>query len=233
MRRRALFPRRPPLAACVLGILLACTLILTACTPDEPITEDFVIVAFGDSLTYGYKLTRREAFPAQLERKFHSMGYTGVKVKNEGKSGDTTLGGLYRIRDVMRHRPDVIIIELGANDLLRRVSPLTIEQNLSHLIEQLRADGALILLAGVDGPLFRLGYDYTDEYATLFNRVATKYDVAFYPNFLEGVLGEPALNLSDGLHPNPKGVTTIVDSVFPYVLELAHKKASQLNRERK
>lgn len=221
--------RMPSLAAPLLAFWLGCSIILTSCGYD-PIPDEITIVVFGDSLTEGYKLDKSEAFPAQLEKAFHKRGYTGVKVINEGRSGDTTLSAYLRVNQVLAHKADIIIVELGANDLLRRITPTTVENNLSEIVKLLKADGTTVMIAGVDGPLFRLGFEYATAYTTLFNRVAKTHDVAFYPNFLEDVLGEPELNQDDELHPNADGMAVIAENMVPELEPLIHECLTQFNR---
>jgi len=177
------------------------------------------ILAFGDSLTAGYGLADlTDSFPAQLERALEKKGHK-VDVLPAGISGDTTTGGLNRIDWSLAERPDAVIVALGGNDGLRAVDPNVTEKSLSGLVERIRRDGTPVLLAGMLAPP-NLGRDYADRFSALFPRIAEKYDAVFYPFFLDGVAGIPALNQDDRIHPNPKGVAVMVEKILPSVEKL-------------
>jgi len=177
------------------------------------------ILAFGDSLTAGYGLDDlNEAFPAQLERALKAKGHN-VTLIPAGISGDTTTGGLNRIEWSLAEKPDAVIVALGGNDGLRAVDPAVTEKSLSGLLARIRSDGTPVLLAGMLAPP-NLGRDYADRFSALFPRVAKANDAIFFPFFLDGVAGVPALNQSDRIHPNPKGVAVMVDKILPSVEKL-------------
>ena len=174
-----------------------------------------VILALGDSLTAGYGLPRKDSFPAQLAAALAAAGVP-ARVVNAGVSGDTTAGGAARIAWLLQDDPDLVIVELGANDMLRGVDPAVTRANLDRIVETARASGAKVLLAGMMAPP-NLGRDYSDAFNAIFPELAKKHDVVFYPFFLEGVATDPSLNLGDGIHPNAKGIAVIVEGILPLV----------------
>lgn len=161
------------------------------------------VLVLGDSLAAGLHLSIEQAFPAELQRILFERGVP-FHLVNAGVSGDTTAGGLARVDWVLRSRPDVVVVELGANDGLRGQPPDAIEQNLRAVVEACRAGGARVLLLGLRMPP-SLGPDYARSFDAVYPRVAEALDVPFVPYFMEGVAGVPEMNLSDGMHPTPEG----------------------------
>src|SRR5690606_10666659 len=142
-----------------------------------------------------------------------------VVIANAGVSGDTTSGGLSRLDWSVPEDTDLVILELGANDMLRGISPDITEKNLTAMIEGLRARGIDIILAGmIAAP--NLGADYGERFNALFPALAEKYDLPFYPFFLEGVVAERKLLLEDGMHPNADGVERMVEGFLPVIEEV-------------
>ncbi len=176
------------------------------------------LVAFGDSLTAGYRLQASAAFPAQLERALAAQGRQ-VVVINAGVSGDTTAGGLARLDWMLDERPDAVILELGANDALRGVKPAVTYANLDRILTRLGARGVPVLLAGMLAPP-NLGRRYGKRFNAVFPRLVEKHGVPLYPFFLAGVATDRALKLRDGMHPNRAGVAVMVARIMPYVLRL-------------
>ena len=183
-----------------------------------PVLAGTVIVAFGDSLTAGYGLPPEDAFPARLEAHLKRQR-PDARVINAGVSGDTTSGGLARLDWALSDRPDVVIVELGANDALRGIAPSLTRANLDRILARLVKRGTKVLLTGMRAPP-NLGRDYGAEFAAIFPDLAAKHGVALYPFFLEGVAAEPSLNQHDGIHPNAEGVALIVERLAPYLLKL-------------
>jgi acyl-CoA thioesterase I len=177
-----------------------------------------VIVAFGDSLTAGLGLAPREAFPAQLEEALRKGGQE-VKVVNAGVSGDTTAAGLARLDWAMPDDASAVIIELGANDALQGLDPQATKAVLEKIITRVQARGLPILLAGMEAPR-NMGKDYVEAFRAVFSDLAQRYDLVFYPFFLDGVALDDALTLDDGMHPNAQGVARIVQGIMPKVEEL-------------
>lgn len=176
-----------------------------------------VIVAFGDSLTAGYGLPQADSFPSQLSRALDAAGRP-AKVVNAGVSGDTSAGGANRIDWTLAEKPDVVIVELGANDGLRGFEPSQTRKNLDLILQKTTASGAQVLFTGMLAPR-NLGSEYAEEFDAVFPDLAEKYpDAIYYPFFLEGVAADPALNQDDGIHPNADGVAVIIDRILPLVL---------------
>jgi acyl-CoA thioesterase I len=200
--------RRPARAA------LAFLLLLAAFNPTTPRPK--TIVALGDSLTAGYGLRPPEAFPAVLRRRLNEDGYDATVV-NAGVSGDTTQKGLARLSRVEALKPDLVILELGANDMLNGLDPKLPEANLETIITRLRAKGTRVLLAGMRAETARLGEAQRRRFDALFPALAARHSLPFFPFFLEGVFGDPRLVLWGGLHPNREGVRRIVDRIAPLV----------------
>lgn len=180
--------------------------------------ERLEIVAFGDSLTAGYGLAPGESFPEQLETALRARGET-VTVVNAGVSGDTSSAGLSRLDWSVPETADLVIVELGANDALRGISPQVMGDNLDEILSRLTArPDTDVILAGMVAPP-NMGGDYARDYNPIFERLAERHDVAFYPFFLEGVASIAELNLEDRMHPNAAGVAVIVERIMPLVEE--------------
>ncbi len=175
------------------------------------------ILALGDSLTAGYGLSKAESFPEKLEAALKEAGHD-VRVINAGVSGDTSKGGLARVDWLFADKPDLMLLELGANDGLRGLPPADTKRNLAAIIEKAQAADVPVLLTGMLAPP-NLGRDYGAEFDAVFPDLAEEYGTHFYPFFLDGVAAEPDLNLSDGMHPNGAGVDVIVARILPTVLE--------------
>jgi acyl-CoA thioesterase-1 len=173
------------------------------------------IVVLGDSLTAGYGLSKQSAFPARLEAALQRRGLP-VRVINAGVSGDTSAGGLARLDWALADRPDLMIIELGANDALRGLSPQQTRQNLSSILYLLREKRVQALLTGMKAPR-NLGEEYYSKFDRIYPDLARQHNLPFYPFFLGGVAGKPGLNLADGIHPNVSGVEIIVQGILPLV----------------
>ncbi|KQT82245.1 arylesterase [Aurantimonas sp. Leaf443] len=174
------------------------------------------VVAFGDSLSAGYGLGPGQSFAERLQAELRKAGREGLVVANAGVSGDTTSGALARLEWSVPESADLVIVELGANDALRGVSPQLAEKNLDAILAKLTARGQRVLLAGMKAPR-NLGQEYIDAFDPIYPRLARKYGVALYPFFLDGVVADPALNQADGMHPNEKGVSVILERILPAV----------------
>jgi len=189
--------------------------------PGAPAQGAGVIAALGDSLTAGLGVAADEAYPARLEARLRSEGYE-FRVVNAGVSGDTTAGGLRRVDWVLRAKPEIVVVALGANDGLRGQSPSAMRANLETIIARLTARGARVLLAGMRMPP-NYGAEYTREFAAIYPDVARRTRVALMPFLLEGVAADPRFLLADGLHPNAAGHQIIADRLWPYLLPLLQK----------
>lgn len=186
-----------------------------ALTLSGGIARTATILVFGDSLTAGYGLSGRDSFPSRLEAALRDV-VPGIRVINGGVSGDTTAGGLARLDWLMRDTPDLVIVELGANDALRGHDPVATRRNLDAIIGQILARGARVLLAGMRAPP-NMGAKFSNEFNALFPDLARRHKIAFYRFFLDGVAGIPALNLDDGMHPNARGIALIVERMVPAI----------------
>lgn len=202
-----------------LALLLAGIALLAALGPLQAASERHILV-LGDSLAAGYGLPASDAFTAQLEAALRGDGINAV-VHNAGVSGDTSAGGRARIAwalsGVPGGRPDLVIVELGANDALRGIDPQATEANLAAILETLARQGVPALLAGMKAPR-NLGRDYVEAFEAIFPRLAARFGVPLYPFFLDGVAAEPRLNQADGIHPNADGVAVIVRAFRPHVV---------------
>lgn len=176
------------------------------------------IIAFGDSLTAGYRLNPSAAFPVQLERALKAKNHN-VVVVNAGVSGDTTGAGLARLDWVIPDDADAVILELGANDALRGQNPKQTRKNLDEILTKLTAKKLDVLIAGMAAPR-SLGEDYVKAFDPIFPDLAKKYNQLLYPFFLDGVAFDAKLNLPDGLHPTGEGVGVIVERILPSVEKL-------------
>ncbi|GGD96196.1 arylesterase [Aureimonas endophytica] len=175
------------------------------------------IVAFGDSLSAGFGVGPGESFPEQLQAALTAKNYA-VTVANAGVSGDTTTGGLQRLEWSVPPSATLVILELGANDALRGITPQITEANLDEMLQKLKARGTRTLFAGMLAPP-NMGEDYAAAFNPIYPRLAQRYGVAFYPFFLDGVAGERGLNQADGMHPTKAGVALIVQRLLPLVEE--------------
>ena len=170
------------------------------------------IVAFGDSLTAGFGVQADESYPAQLQRRLDSLGYH-YRMINAGVSGDTTAGGLRRVPWILNSKPELVILELGANDGLRGIPVDQTKSNLRQIIRQLQEAGTTVVLAGMKLPP-NYGQDYTTNFEAMYQMLAKEYHLALIPFFLEGVGGSSSLNQADGIHPTKEGYEIIVNQVL-------------------
>ncbi|HXE23983.1 MAG TPA: arylesterase, partial [Roseiarcus sp.] len=182
------------------------------------------LVVLGDSLTAGFGLAPGKAFPDRLEAALRAKGFD-VKVINAGVSGDTAADGLARYEWAVPPGADALLVELGANDMLRGQKPEATKAALAAILDKARAAHLPTLLAGVRAAP-NLGPEYDRAFDAIYPALAKAYDVPLYPFFLDGVAGDPKLNQADGLHPNAEGVEVIVQRILPAVEGLL-KKASR------
>lgn len=170
------------------------------------------LVVLGDSLTEGIGVARSTAFPALLEKKIQADGKDWVVV-NAGISGATTASGPSRMRWQLKSKPKIIILALGANDGLRGIDLKSTEKNLADTIEIAKKENIHLILAGMMLPP-NYGEKYTQDFKAIYVRLAKKYQLKKIPFLLEGVAGNPKLNLADGIHPNEKGHEIISQHVY-------------------
>ena len=179
------------------------------------------IVALGDSLTAGYGVLSQESFPERLEAALVKRGHD-VEIVNAGVSGDTVADGLARLDWALGDGADGVIVELGANDMLRGQDPALTRDSLDELLGKIAERKLPMLVAGMLAAP-NLGADYGARYNPIFGELATKYDALLYPFFLDGVAGTAGLNQTDGIHPNAKGVDVIVERILPSVESLIER----------
>lgn len=177
--------------------------------------DTFRIVGFGDSLTAGFSLGPGQGFTDRLQAALKAKGHD-VAVANAGVSGDTSSGGLARLDWSVPDGTRLVILELGANDMLRGISPDITEKNLDAMLAKLKGRKIAVLLAGMRAAP-NLGADYRKAFDAIYPRLAAKYGVPLYPFFLDGVAGHPDLQIEDGMHPNPRGVDVMVERILPAV----------------
>lgn len=200
------------------GRVFALFLAVTFLSSYPVMAKTLKIVAFGDSLTAGYQLPRADAFPVKLEAALKAKGYD-VSVINAGVSGDTSSAGLARLDWSVPPDTNAVIVELGANDMLRGQDPALTRRVMNDILTRLKGRNIPILLAGMRaapnyGPEFQKAFD------AIYPDLAAKHGVLLYPFFLEGVAGDRALNLKDGIHPTAAGVDRIVAAILPDVEKL-------------
>lgn len=181
------------------------------------------VVFLGDSLTAGYQLAEEQAWPALVAERLAGEGLP-FRAINAGVSGDTSAGGLARLDWVLRADPDVVVVELGANDALRGSDLASTEENLRRILERLREEGVAVLLVGLQIPP-NYGPDYARRFTQLFPRLAEEHDVPLVPFLLERVAGNDSLNLGDRIHPNAAGHRIVAETVAPYLRPLVAEAA--------
>ena len=191
--------------------LIHFTVILAAfaVNPAHAAERALQMVGFGDSLMAGYQLAPGDAYPARLEAALKAEG-VDVTIANAGVSGDPTSAGLARIDWSVPDGTDAVILELGANDALRGVPPQETERNLDAMLTRLKERGIAVILMGMLAPP-NMGAEFGEKFNAIFPRLAEKHGAALYPFFLDGVVAQSALQLEDGMHPNPQGVDVMVE----------------------
>ncbi|MBI3604568.1 MAG: arylesterase [Nitrospirae bacterium] len=207
----------------VLLTLFLTMMILSLSKPSEAVENrpPKLIVAFGDSLTAGYGVAPDEAYPALLGKKLKDEHFS-YRVINAGISGDTTTGGLSRIEAVIRKNPDIVILELGANDGLRGTSLSLIRSNLDQIISRLKKKRIKIVLAGMKLPP-NYGPEYTNEFYQIYLSLAKEHKIPLIPFFLEGTAVQEKYNQGDGIHPTAEGYKIVTANLWPYLVPLLSK----------
>lgn len=180
------------------------------------------IVAFGDSLTAGYGLPESASYPSLLQKKLDADGFA-YEVVNAGVSGDTSAGGVRRIDWALEGDVKVVILELGANDILRGQSIDALKENLARIIERVKAHGATVLLAGMEAPT-NSGIEYRKAIHDAFPSLSREYKVPVISFFLDGVAGIDSLNQNDGIHPNEEGTKIVTETVYRSLRPLLEKQ---------
>lgn len=195
----------------ILGLLFIC--------PQKSRAQP-IILAIGDSLTFGHGVSDKDSWPKKLEAKLAKDGFKSIKIVNAGVSGATTASGMQTLRfHLRRKKPDLIIYALGANDGLRGIRPQATEQNMRQFVKEAKKHGIQILLLGMKAPP-NYGEKYPKKFEASFKKVADEEKLSFLPFFLEGVAGEKDLNQADGIHPNEKGYEVITETIYKKVKPL-------------
>jgi acyl-CoA thioesterase-1 len=218
----------------LLSVILVMTSLLGALWPASPSwaatsasrVPSPTILVLGDSVSAGYGIESQQSWVSLLQAKLKSQGY-GYRVINASVSGETTTGGLARLpRALELHRPKIVIIELGGNDGLRGLPLATSRGNLQKMIEQSRAAGAQVLLLGMKIPP-NYGPRYAQGFEDVFRELASRYQLAFEPFFLERIALEPGMMQEDGLHPTAKAQPIMLDTVWPVLQPLLRAKSTR------
>jgi acyl-CoA thioesterase I len=185
---------------------------------EAPARYDRLVVAFGDSLYAGYRLAPNEGLAPQLQAALNADGIN-ARVHNAGVSGDTTAAGKSRLSfvlDNLERKPDLVVLGLGGNDMLRGIKPEETKANMAAMMDELkRRDIPVVLTGMLAAP--NLGQDYASAFNGLFPQLAKQYGAPLYPFFLDGVVTDQTLMLPDGIHPNAKGVSRVVEGLSPLV----------------
>ncbi len=206
-------------------------LVIVACEqepnlPSVPEAPDYTgtIVALGNSLTAGLGVAEDQAYPALLEKRLTAAG-NPYQVVNAGISGETSSGALSRVKWVLTLKPDIIILETGANDGLRGIDPQLVEKNIREIVKILKGEDVIVVLAGMR--MFEnMGPEYTAAFNGIYPRVADDEDLILIPFFLEGVAGIRKYNQDDGIHPTAEGYRLITDLVYPHVREAIRRRST-------
>ena len=215
------------------SLILFLVLLIPGCgdestPPSDPKPSEYegIIVAVGDSLTEGLGVAEESAYPALLEKKLQSDGYH-YRVINAGVSGETSSGTLARINWILKLKPNIVILVIGANDGFRGIDPGLIKTNILTMVRTLKEKNVTVLLGGMQMAR-NLGEEYISAFEKNYSLVAQEENVGLIPFFLTGVAANPDLNQTDGIHPTAEGYRVVVDHIYPQVLKAieAHKAAS-------
>ena len=208
-------------------LVLLTGLLLLSCDRQQQVTStaetapvpqyEGTIIAIGDSLTAGLGVAEAAAWPSLLEQKLREKGHN-LQVINAGISGETSSGTLSRIKWIMARKPDIVILETGANDGLRGIPVQLIRENISRAVQMLQEGNVTVVLAGMQ-IVRNLGPEYTTAFAGIYPAVAKEQKCLLIPFILQGVAGEPSLNQADTIHPNEEGHKIISETVYPYILQ--------------
>jgi acyl-CoA thioesterase I len=222
---------------CRYGAALAIIQALTACgqspvaqapaevtKKDEQAQYDKLVVVFGDSLYAGYRLGPKEGLAPQLQTTLQAKGIN-ARVHNAGVSGDTSAAGKNRLAfvlDSLKAKPDLVLLGLGGNDMLRGIKPAETESNLKAMLDELKKRDIDVVMTGMLASP-NMGQDFAKQFNALYPTLAKRYDAPLLPFILDGVVMDKALMLDDGVHPNAKGVTVVVKNLAPLVVDELQK----------
>jgi acyl-CoA thioesterase-1 len=180
-------------------------------------TANKTILFFGNSLTAGYGIDPEESFAGRIQTRLDSLKKE-FRVINGGLSGETTAGGLSRLDWFLEEEPYLFVLELGGNDGLRGIALTETKKNLLAIVDKVQAKypNTKIILAGMQIPP-NMGQEYTEEFKAIYPAVAKEKDIELIPFLLEGVAGNPDLNLPDGIHPTAEGHRLVMETLWPYI----------------
>ena len=197
---------------CIIKIIILCLVAFG-------VNAENKVVLFGDSLMAGYGLNKEDHLSTVLQKNLSNNGLD-VRIINASVSGDTTAGGLNRINWTLSEKNiDILVLGLGANDMLRGIKPKETKENLEKIIKIIIDKNIKIILAGMIAPESH-GKEYRDEFNIIYSNLSDKYSLTFLPFLLEGVALKPELNLEDGMHPNPKGIQIISKNIEKKITSL-------------
>jgi len=180
-------------------------------------TNQIKIMLYGDSLMAGYGLTQNENLSSVLPSKFN-LTESQLQIINASVSGNTSSNGLARLDWSLEDKPNIVILCLGANDMLRGIDPKLTKQNLNQIIEKMIQNGSKVILAGMRSPE-SMGQNYQQEFDLIYQELAEEHEVIFMPFLLEGVALEKDYLQSDYKHPNALGVNIMASNLYPYILK--------------
>jgi acyl-CoA thioesterase-1 len=212
---RSIFPSFTRLTFCIAALLA-----LFGATPVHA-AEPIRILAFGDSLTAGYGLAEQDTLPTRLADALNKMGRPVIMI-NGGVSGDTSADGVTRLDWALADKPQIMILALGANDMLRGIDPGSTRANLEGIIEKAKGAGVEVVLAGMLAPP-NLGEEYKSAFDAIYPELAKTHNLLFMPFLLQDVAQVSDLNQGDGIHPNGNGVAIMVRNLLPYVTQAMEK----------
>ena len=206
---------------------VACSILYTQVLHAGPTKS---ILVFGDSLSDGFMLKRSEAYPALLAKKLHAAGLT-FQVTNASAAGGTTEGGLERLPPHLKRKIDIFILELGINDAFRGLSVDEIQYNLQQIIDKVKArnPNVRVVIAAMQLPNYAAD-DYISAFGKMFGDLASRNNAALVPYLLQGVAGDPSLNLSDSIHPNAAGQKILAENVWRVLEPIAREVATLSSR---
>lgn len=213
------------LAYGVRALFVYAAFLMTLATAAPATAQDVHILAFGDSLTAGYGLPKGQGFAPQLEDALRRNGERAF-VTDAGVSGNTAAAGRARLKwtlDGLKRKPDLAIVALGANDMLRGLGPRQTRADLDAIMAEFKRRDIKVVMAGMLAPP-NMGSVYQREYNGIFPALARQYDAELYPFFLAGVVGDRRLNLPDGVHPNFQGIKVMVRGILPTVLRSLERR---------
>ena len=196
---------------------LFCLFLLSTMSFSGLASNQIRIMLYGDSLMAGYGLSQNENLSSALSSMFNA-GESKVQIINASVSGNTSSNGLARLDWSLADKPDIVILCLGANDMLRGIDPKLTKQNLNKMIEKMLQNGSKVILAGMRSP-DSMGKDYQQKFDLIYKELAEEHDLIFMPFLLEGIALERDYLQNDYKHPNTLGVSIMASNLYPYILQ--------------